>query len=330
MRPTLVLALVLLVGSSARGTEFWVRPGGDDTATGTSTASAWASLVHAAGAVDPGDTVHVEDGSYQGFDLRTAGTAGSPITFVAEGSAARITADNGAHARRHQRRGRRLGRASTASSSSDRTRAGIRVAVSPVRHRAPLSHRQQRPLGHLQRLRRRLHDRGQRSVRLASSSTASTSPTAAIGRSSARNLVHDNHANGIHMNGDASEGGDGAHLERPGRAQRDPRQRRRRRLGHQHGRRHRQRGPEQPALRQPRERHQPLPDRRRDRLDTTTWSSTTRSSNAADARWCVNINTGSTGNRRAQQHPATTTTRSTARSRSTRPAARASRRTTTP
>ena len=94
MRPTLVLALVLLVGSSARGTEFWVRPGGDDTATGTSTASAWASLVHAAGAVGPGDTVHVEDGDYQGFDLRTAGTAGSPITFVAEGSAARITADN--------------------------------------------------------------------------------------------------------------------------------------------------------------------------------------------------------------------------------------------
>ena len=52
--------------------------------------------------------------------------------------------------------------------------------------------------------------------------------------------------------------------------------------------------------------------------------------NAADARWCVNINTGSTGNRRAQQHAAAISTRRTARSPSTRPAARASRRTTTP
>jgi len=43
-------------------------------AAGTSPASAWATLVHAAAAVGPGDTVHVADGDYQGFDLRTAGT----------------------------------------------------------------------------------------------------------------------------------------------------------------------------------------------------------------------------------------------------------------
>ena len=40
-------------------------------------------------------------------------------------------------------------------------------------------------------------------------STAFTSATAATGRSFATTSIWGNHANGIHMNGDASQGGDG-------------------------------------------------------------------------------------------------------------------------
>ncbi len=207
MRPTLVLALVLLVGSAARGTEFWVRPGGDDAATGTSTASAWASLVHAAGAVGPGDTVHVEDGDYQGFDLRTAGTAGSPITFVAEGSAARITADN-------PRTPDGINVEDAAWVVLDgfdvegRTRAGIRVAVSPFvtvrRCRAGDNGRWGIFSGFADDL--TIEDNEAWGSVLEHGIYVSNSGDRPVIR---HNHVHDNHANGIHMNGDASEGGDG-------------------------------------------------------------------------------------------------------------------------
>src|SRR5262245_51728058 len=136
MRPALVLLTLLACVVPARGADFWVSPGGNDTAAGTSLATAWATLVHAASAVGPGDTVHVADGDYQGFDLRTAGTAANPISFIAQESAARITADN-------PRTPDGINVENAAWVVLDgfdvegRTRAGIRVAVSSfvtVRH----------------------------------------------------------------------------------------------------------------------------------------------------------------------------------------------------
>ena len=41
-----------------------------------------------------GDTVHVADGGYVGFDLRTAGTATAPIVFIGDGMDVRITSRN--------------------------------------------------------------------------------------------------------------------------------------------------------------------------------------------------------------------------------------------
>lgn len=89
------MVLFLSMVSPATAAVYYVKNGGSDGASGLSIATAWATLNHAADQVDPGDTVHVLDGAYQGFDLRRSGTAGNPITFVADGANVRITSDNG-------------------------------------------------------------------------------------------------------------------------------------------------------------------------------------------------------------------------------------------
>src|SRR5262245_50754144 len=80
---------------TAEAADYWVKNGGNDGLDGLSPANAWATLGHAADVVNPGDTVHVLDGNYQGFYLSRGGTAGNPVTFKAEGPAVAITADNG-------------------------------------------------------------------------------------------------------------------------------------------------------------------------------------------------------------------------------------------
>src|SRR5262245_52309147 len=125
----LVLVLWLSSLAPALAADFWVKNGGSDAASGLSPASAWATLNHAADVVNPGDTIHVLDGSYQGFDLRRSGTAGNPITFVADGSSVLITGDNGTTPD-----GINVENAAhvviDGFTVNDRTRAGIRVAVS--------------------------------------------------------------------------------------------------------------------------------------------------------------------------------------------------------
>lgn len=91
---TSALVGVLLCGSLAQAADYWVRNGGSDAADGLSVGTAWNTLVHAAAVVGPGDTVHVQDGNYQGFYLSTSGTSGAPITFRAEGANVRITSNN--------------------------------------------------------------------------------------------------------------------------------------------------------------------------------------------------------------------------------------------
>ncbi len=67
----------------AHGAEYYVAPGGANSAAGSS-AAPWATLQHAADVVGPGDRVVVRAGNYQGFYLDTSGAAGSPIEFFAE------------------------------------------------------------------------------------------------------------------------------------------------------------------------------------------------------------------------------------------------------
>lgn len=62
---------------------FYVSPTGSDSAAGTSSAP-WRTLQHAANTVRAGDLVVVRAGRYAGFDLRVSGTAANPIEFRAE------------------------------------------------------------------------------------------------------------------------------------------------------------------------------------------------------------------------------------------------------
>jgi len=89
-----LIAMVLVAARPALATDYWVKNGGSDGQSGLSQATAWATLPHAADQVAAGDTVHVLDGSYQGFYLTTSGSAAQPITFRAEGTNVAITADN--------------------------------------------------------------------------------------------------------------------------------------------------------------------------------------------------------------------------------------------
>ncbi|MBC7855303.1 MAG: right-handed parallel beta-helix repeat-containing protein [Pirellulaceae bacterium] len=71
---------------------FYVSTAGSDSQAG-STAAPWQTLQKAANSVQAGDTVIVRPGNYVGFDLRTDGTASGRIIFKAEAGAA-ITSRN--------------------------------------------------------------------------------------------------------------------------------------------------------------------------------------------------------------------------------------------
>ena len=78
-----VLLLTGVLTPVTRAAEHWVAPNGRDASNGSVTMP-WATLQHAADCVRPGDVVTVRAGQYAGFDLRTDGTAARPITFRAD------------------------------------------------------------------------------------------------------------------------------------------------------------------------------------------------------------------------------------------------------
>jgi hypothetical protein len=57
-------ALLAVFAAPLHAVDYYVQEGGSDGADGLTPATAWASLVHAAEEVGPGDTVHVDDGEY--------------------------------------------------------------------------------------------------------------------------------------------------------------------------------------------------------------------------------------------------------------------------
>lgn len=88
--PRICLLLLLgLAAADAAAATYYVSNGGSNAANGLSPATAWQTLQHAADAVGPGDVVVALPGSYVGFNLFTSGQPGAPITFTANpGSAA--------------------------------------------------------------------------------------------------------------------------------------------------------------------------------------------------------------------------------------------------
>jgi len=76
--------LLIFLLSTGAGRQFYVAPGGSDSADG-SALHPWATIQKAANMVAPGDTVHVAPGIYTGnITTSTAGTASAPITFISD------------------------------------------------------------------------------------------------------------------------------------------------------------------------------------------------------------------------------------------------------
>jgi hypothetical protein len=201
------VAIVLLLATSARAADRWVKNGGDDDLDGSSPATAWATLGHAADEVGPGDTVHVLDGTYQGFYLTTSGTPGNPITFKAEGPAVEITADNPITPD-----GINLEGASHVVIDgfvvNGRTRTGVRAVLASfvtVRNcKLGFNGRWGILTGFVDDFVAENNEAHHSEIEHGI--YVSNSCDRPIVRN---NWVHDNHANGLHFNGDESQGGDG-------------------------------------------------------------------------------------------------------------------------
>lgn len=182
-------------------------PTGNDSYPGTE-AQPWATLQHAASRVQPGDTIRVRNGNYAGAQFTTSGTAAQPIVLeAAPGASPAITADNP-----RTPDGINLEGASYMTvrgfTVNGRTRAGIRAVTA----------------SHVTLSNNRMDQNGRWGIltgfcddlvidgNVTSRSTVehgiyvSNSGDRPVIR---RNTSWGNRANGIHMNGDAEQGGDG-------------------------------------------------------------------------------------------------------------------------
>ncbi len=209
--PALAAAVILLsaVASPLLGATYYVAPppAGDDANPGTE-ALPWATLQHAADTVQPGDTVLVRTGAYAGAHFTTSGTATEPIVFRAyPGEEPEVVADNGVTPD-----GLNLEGAShmvvEGFRVDGRTRAGIRAVlcehVTLRGNRADGNGRWGIFTGFCDDL---LIEGNVTTGSLDEHGIyVSNSGDRPVIRN---NLISGNFANGIHMNGDVSQGGDG-------------------------------------------------------------------------------------------------------------------------
>ena len=200
----LVLALT---ASAAQAATYYVATNGNDGNPG-SLSRPWKTLQHAADRVAAGDTILVRAGNYAGADFETPGTAAHPIVLQAyPGEAPAITANNPATPD-----GINLEGASYMTvqgfTVNGRTRAGIRaVACQHVTIRDNKMD-QNGYWGILTGFCDDLlidHNVASRSVRQHGIYVSNSGDRPVV----RRNTVWGNSANGIHMNADGSEGGDG-------------------------------------------------------------------------------------------------------------------------
>jgi len=91
---TLLPVVLLLFLRSASSITYYVSETGNDSWSGTSPDSSFATLQHSADITVPGDSVLTFDGSYAGFDLREGGFETDPIVFSTVGDAAIIDQEN--------------------------------------------------------------------------------------------------------------------------------------------------------------------------------------------------------------------------------------------
>ncbi|HEY2772800.1 MAG TPA: right-handed parallel beta-helix repeat-containing protein [Candidatus Binatia bacterium] len=198
-----LLAAAVFCAAPAFASTYYVATTGNDTHDGLSPGTSWLTLQHAADTVAPGDTVHVANGNYTGFDVRVVADAADPISFLADGNSVAIVADND-----KTPDGINIENAAYITIDgfivNDRTRAGIRSAVSnhiTVRN-CHCGHNGTWGIftGFVDDL----------LIENNETYTSQTQHGIYTSNSSSRitirgNHVHDNHAAGIHMNGDFSE-----------------------------------------------------------------------------------------------------------------------------
>jgi hypothetical protein len=82
-RTVLILSLFCFVAHHTWAAQYFVATSGNNNAAGTADAP-WQTLQHAANLIGPGDRVTVRPGNYTGFQLETSGTSAAPIEFFAE------------------------------------------------------------------------------------------------------------------------------------------------------------------------------------------------------------------------------------------------------
>ncbi len=203
------LSFLSFLAQASKADTYYVAPPplGSDGQAGSEGAP-WATLQHAADSVAAGDTVIVRAGDYVGMQITTSGTMALPITFrAADGEIARVVADNASTpdginiegADHVVVQGFRI---------DGRGRAGIRAVL--CEHVV---------------IRDNVLDANDRwgiftgfcdDLLIEGNSTSNSLVEHGIYVSNSGdrpvirgNLIFDNNANGIHMNGDISQGGDG-------------------------------------------------------------------------------------------------------------------------
>ncbi len=79
---TIIFSACMLSASPLIAATFYVAPSGNNANPGT-IGQPWATLQHAAGQIGPGDELLIRAGQYAGMHLTTSGTAGQPIAIRA-------------------------------------------------------------------------------------------------------------------------------------------------------------------------------------------------------------------------------------------------------
>lgn len=199
----------LLAPTMLWATTYHVAVTGNNTNSGLSLAVAWASVQHAADRAMAGDTVLVHPGDHQGFAaMEHSGTADAPIVFLAVGPGVNITspcAYNGLDGINVEGVDRIIIDGFTVN---DMPRTGIRTALSDhviIRHNTCQSNYKWGILTGFAEHVVIEHNTcsGSEDEHGIYVSNSADDPVIRF------NHCFDNHANGIHMNGDVSMGGDG-------------------------------------------------------------------------------------------------------------------------
>ena len=202
-----IVFLIILLGNSLSATNYFVAPWGNDGYSGLSWDSAFATLQCAADIVTAGDSVFAESGGYAGFDLMTGGSASLPIVFIGYGDTTTIISQNNVTPD-----GINIENADWVVIDGfyiiGIQRAGIRVAVSEhvvIRNNLCSNNGTWgifTGFADYAVIENNICMYSQQEHGIYFSNSADH-PTIR------NNICHHNNANGIHMNGDASMGGDG-------------------------------------------------------------------------------------------------------------------------